>query len=127
MENGVVIDSSVFIQHWRSRNKQESLLEQLNRQRRKLCVSAVAKYEVLAGVKREDVREWRQIFRNITVFAFDDVAVNVARNIFLQLKRDNKMIDVIDILIASTAIVNDLPLATLNRNHFERIRGLRLV
>jgi predicted nucleic acid-binding protein len=127
MENGVVVDSSVFIKHWRSKNKKETLLEQLRLQYRRLCVSAIAKYEVLIGVDKKSMNEWYHLFDGITVLAFDDVAIEIARNIFLQLKHENKMIDIIDILIASTAIVNDLPLATYNRNHFERIQGLHLV
>ena len=55
------------------------------------------------------------------------LTIETARSVYRQLKRENKMIDISDILIASTAMANDLPLATLNRDHFERIRGLRLV
>ena len=127
MENAVVIDASVFIKHWRSKNKRETLLEQLRLQYRRLCVSAVAKYEVLVGADAKDMNGWYYLFDDIIVLAFDDTTIETARSISLQLKRENKMIDVSDILIASTAIVNNLPLATLNRNHFERIRGLRLV
>jgi len=127
MENAVIIDADVFIRHWRTRSRVESWFDQLNWQYQRLCVSAIAKYEVLAGAKAEDMKIWRQIFVDITIFAFDDTTINVARDVFFQLKRDNKIIDTKDILIASTAIVNNLPLATYNRNHFERIRGLRLV
>ena len=55
------------------------------------------------------------------------VTIDFARMIYRQLKRENKLIDIADILIAATAMVNDFPLATFNRNHFERIRGLRIV
>ena len=122
----VVIDSCLFIDYFRSKNK-EKLFAELNRQPRKLYVSAVAKYEVLSGAKDESVSEWRRIFENITVLAFDDSTIMTARDICRQLKRDNKLIDLGDILIAATAIANDLPLATFNRKHFERINGLRLV
>ena len=127
MENAVVIDACVFIKHWRSKNKAETLLTKLIQQQRDLYVSAVAKYEVLVGADAKDMSGWYYLFDGITVLAFDDTTIETARSISLQLKQENKMIDVIDILIASTAIVNDLPLATLNRNHFERVRGLRLV
>ena len=51
----------------------------------------------------------------------------MARKIARQLKRNRKQLDTPDILIAATTLVNGLPLATLNRNHFERIDGLRIV
>jgi len=32
-----------------------------------------------------------------------------------------------DLFIAATAVVNELPLATLNRKHFESVDGLKLL
>ena len=127
MENTAIIDACVFIAHWRSKNKDGTLLTKLHQQRRKLYVSAVAKYEVLAGVPNEDMHKWHHLFDDITVLAFDDVTIDSARMVYQQLKQDNKLIDTVDILIAATAMINDFPLATLNRKHFERIRGLRMV
>jgi len=126
METAVVIDACIFIKHWRSKNRANTLLTELL-QHRTAHVSAVAKYEVLIGADEREMDEWYQIFENITVLPFDDVAVDAARMIYRQLKQENKLIDISDILIAATAIAHDYPLATLNRKHFERIRGLRMV
>ena len=126
METAVVIDACIFIKHWRSKNRADTLLTELL-QHRTAYVSAVAKYEVLIGADEREMDEWYQIFEDIIVLPFDDVAADVARMIFRQLKQENKQIDISDILIAATAIANDYPLATFNRNHFERVRGLRLV
>jgi predicted nucleic acid-binding protein len=126
METTVVIDACVFVQHWRSKNKTNTLLAKLLRQR-DVYVSAIAKYEVLIGADEEDMNEWYQIFDGITVLAFDEATIDIARMIYRQLKQENKLIDVSDILIAATAMTHDFPLATLNRSHFERIRGLRMV
>jgi predicted nucleic acid-binding protein len=126
MDLPVVVDTCVFVKHWRSKNKADTLLTKLLQQQN-VYVSAVAKYEVLAGAGEKDMREWYQIFEGVAVLAFDDAAVDMARMIFRQLKQENKIISLGDILIAATAMANDIPLATLNRNHFERIRGLRMV
>jgi predicted nucleic acid-binding protein len=126
MDSPVVIDTCVFVKHWRSKNKTDTLLTKLLHTR-KVYVSAVAKYEVLAGANEKDLEEWHQVFEDIAVLAFDEATIESARMIFRQLKQENKIISLGDILIAATAMVNDLPLATLNRNHFERIRGLRMV
>ena len=127
METTAIVDACVFIEHWRSQNKDDSLLSKLHQQKRTLYVSAIAKYEVLAGTNDEDMHKWHQLFDNVIVLAFDDVTIDFARMIYRQLKRESKLIDTTDILIAATAMVDDFPLATLNRKHFERIRGLRLV
>jgi predicted nucleic acid-binding protein len=68
---------------------------------------------------------WESVFQQTSVLPFDASATIMARKIYRQLKQEHKMIDTTDILIA--AMANDLPLATLNRSHFERIRGLRMV
>jgi predicted nucleic acid-binding protein len=123
----VLIDACVFIEHFRSKNKVGTFLAKLNRQSLELYVSAIAKYEVLAGAHERDVPEWQRVFEDTIVLAFDDSTIMTARDVYRQLRRENKLIDLGDILIAATAIVHDLPLATLNQNHFERIRDLRLV
>ena len=126
MDKSVVVDASVFIEYWRSKKKENTLYAKLVSERRDLCVSAVAKYEVLIGAAGKNLDEWRQIFDKIVVVAFDDSTIMTARKIYHQLKHDNKMIGICDILIAATAVANELPLATLNRNHFEHVQGLKL-
>jgi predicted nucleic acid-binding protein len=127
MDSTVMIDACVFIEYFRSKNKDNTLFAELNRQRRRLYVSAVVKYEVLSGAKDHDMDEWQHIFDTIIVLPFDDSTVDTARMVYRQLRQENKLIGLGDILIAATAIANDLPLATFNRNHFERICGLQLV
>jgi len=122
-----MIDACVSIDYFRSKNKENSFLTKLIQGSCKCCTSSIAKYEVLAGALDRDMPEWEHIFDKIAVFAFDDATILTARNIHRQLRRDNKLIDLGDILIAATAIANDLPLATFNRKHFERIKDLRLV
>ena len=41
-------------------------------------------------------------------------------------RKKNKIIEFRDIFIAATAITNDMPLSTLNIEHFERIDDLEL-
>jgi predicted nucleic acid-binding protein len=120
-------DTSVFIDHFRSKNKNNTYFDRLLADSDEFLVSAIAKYEVLCGAKEDDIDYWGMIFGNMEVLPFDDTVIDMARQIHRQLKRDRCLIDMADILIAATAIVNDLPLATLNRNHFGRIDGLRFV
>ena len=39
----------------------------------------------------------------------------------------NKMIDLADILIGATAVTNNIPIATFNVKHFERIKALEIL
>ena len=50
-----------------------------------------------------------------------------SKNTNSTLKRKRKQIAIADLFIASTAIAYDLPIATLNKKHFERIDELQIV
>ena len=63
----------------------------------------------------------------LAVVDFTDEMVAKAHEIILDLKRKNCLIDMADLMIAATAVVRKIPLATLNQKHFERIEGLILV
>jgi len=53
--------------------------------------------------------------------------VKEAAKIYQNLKQMNQLIEIRDIFIAATSIVNRLPLITLNMRHFERIDSLELI
>ncbi len=53
----------------------------------------------------------------------------LALKIFKNLAKEGDLIEDNDILIAATCILNDIPLLTINKKHFERIKkfGLKLI
>jgi tRNA(fMet)-specific endonuclease VapC len=69
----------------------------------------------------------RMLTENTSVLPFTDSVAIKAAQLYHQLKRQNKMIEFRDIFIAATCIVNELPLITLNKKHFNRIEELKLV
>ncbi|MBO9618779.1 MAG: type II toxin-antitoxin system VapC family toxin [Niabella sp.] len=58
---------------------------------------------------------------------FDKFVAKVAVDINKELKRKRKLIDIADLFIAATALANNLPLATLNKKHFDRIDNLDII
>lgn len=127
MENVIALDSSVLIDHFRAKSREKTFFEQIGRDFRIHCVPAVAKYEVLAGVRDSLLPEWVEVFAKVLFLPLTEPIVMEGRRVAFQLRRNRKQLDMPDILIAATAIVHGLPLATLNRKHFERIDGLKLV
>ena len=63
----------------------------------------------------------------ITVIPFDEPTVDKAVDINTNLKRKRKQIAIADLFIAATAISHNLPFATLNRKHFDRIDELNII
>ena len=127
MENTIIcLDTSVLIDFYRIKDKTKSLFFKLTEEYTFFAVSAVTEYELYLGNSQEQNVFWNDFFSRIIVLPFDSKAVKQAVNIYKQLKQQNKLIDMPDIIIAGTVLQNNMPLATLNRKHFERINGLVL-
>jgi tRNA(fMet)-specific endonuclease VapC len=66
------------------------------------------------------------ITKGMQILHFTDKVAYKAAQIYNLLKNQNKLIEFRDIFIAATCIVNELPLVTLNKKHFNRIAELKL-
>ena len=128
MENTLIcLDTSVLIDYYRKKDKSKSLLFKLTKQYALFAVSAITEYELFIGNTAEQNSFWDIFFSQITVLPFDTKAVKSAIKIYKQLKINNRLIDIPDILIAGSVMSNNIPFATLNRKHFERITGLQII
>jgi len=91
-------------------------------------IPAIVRYELLCGVRDPKHRTQRQRFLQYCP-ALDLTAeiADKAAEIFTALRASGRAVDNEDILVAATAITHELPVATLNRAHFEGIPGLRII
>jgi predicted nucleic acid-binding protein len=117
----------VLIDFYRKSDKSKSLFFKLTEKYRVFAVSSVTQYELCLGNTQEQNKFWNDFFSRIIVLPFDTKAVIQSVGIYQQLKQQNKLIDMPDIMIAGTALQSNMPLATLNRKHFERITGLEII
>ncbi|GGH65199.1 putative nucleic acid-binding protein [Filimonas zeae] len=125
MANKIILaDTSVLIDLFRKTNKENSLLVSLVRLGYSYSISAITEYEIYVGAGLGQLDYWNTFLQKTSVLAFDSEVAKVASELNKQLKKKRKLIDAADLFIASTAIKYRLPLATLNRRHFERIDGL---
>ncbi|GAA4412500.1 PIN domain-containing protein [Nibrella viscosa] len=125
-DRGVLVDTSIFIQHIRAKNKSGTVLASLNASR--LVLSSITVFELLIGAK--DSQRKLEIWNLLGGLDIQYVDVSVAEkaaDIFVSLKAKNQLIEFRDIFIAATALVHRLPVVTLNVNHFERIDGLLIL
>lgn len=91
------------------------------------AISVVTKYEIYSGATDSQLSFWENVLLAVTVIPLDEHAVDAAVETNKTLKKKRKQIALADLLIASSAISSNLPLATLNRKHFDRIENLILV
>ena len=65
--------------------------------------------------------------RNNEIIEQDDKIINRAADVYADLHKCGQLILDADILIAATALENNLAIVTNNERHFNRITGLRIL
>lgn len=123
----ILVDTSILIDLFRKTDKSNAALVSLVRQGYSYSISAITEYEIYTGTTSSQIDFWDNFLAKTTVLTFDKAVAKVAVDINKELKRKRKLIDIADLFIAATAISNNLPLATLNKKHFERIDGLTIL
>ena len=120
----MVIDTGIFIEHLRAKDKSATSLYQLS-DNSPLFISAISLYELHMGATNKDKEKDIEILtEDLAILPFNDSVAIKAAKIYYQLKSNNQLIEFRDIFIAATCIVNELPIFTLNKKHFSRIEGL---
>lgn len=123
----VLLDSSVLIELFRKKYKEKTLFYTLSLTYDDLCISSITYYEIGIGNRKSHFDYWELLSENLNVIPLDKDCSKSAIKIYLDLLKMNKMIDLADILIGATAITNNIPIATLNVKHFERIKALEIL
>lgn len=122
----ILLDSSVIIELFRSKSKAKTVFYKLAQYHSSFSISAITYYEVGIGNRKSHFDYWENLTRQIAILPFDRACANRAIDIYLDLLKSNKMIDLADILIGATALTHNIPIATLNSKHFERIKNLEI-
>jgi len=123
----ILIDTSLFIDYYRKKNKENTLLVELAK-KYDFAISVITKFELLMGVKdKEEKLFWQSLFKDIIIFPLADKEVEISAEIMKYLRAANKLIGLQDVFIAATAIENRISLATLNLKDFIRVPELKLI
>ena len=122
----ILLDTSILIDYYRNKDKKNTLLFKLS-QTHIFSISVITKYELFAGTKPEKIPFTLSIIQNMKVLELSEKCIDIGIEIFNELKSKNQIIEVPDIFIAATSIHYDLPIATLNKNHFQRITNLQII
>jgi tRNA(fMet)-specific endonuclease VapC len=93
-------------------------------------LSIITYYEIVSGLKHRDAHKQLGLFIDFvaqnTLLPFTQKVADVAAELYADLRKQGQPIDDIDLLIAGTAIANELILVTNNRKHFDRITQLEV-
>ncbi len=123
----IMVDTSILIDFYRKSDKAHSIWVALVRQGYGFAISVITKYAIYAGAAQSQLGFWNNLLQVIEVIPFDEAVVNTAVDLNNSLKQKRKQIDLADLFIAATSVTHNLPFATLNRKHFDRIDELNII
>lgn len=121
MEDLILMDTSVLIEYFRKKKKNNTLLYKISGISGKLYISAITHIEILYGISPFQEYFWSNFFSKITILSYTPSLNYTAVRILQQLKTKRITIEFKDLLKAAAAIQNDFKLATLNKRNFENI------
>lgn len=128
MENEILVDTSVIIEHLKAQKKDSTLLYRLSLQY-SLCITSIISFELYCGAidNTKKMKEIRSLVGSFKIYDFTNFLSDISASIYLDLKSKGISIDTNDIFIAATALSYNLSLCTLNTKHFSRIHNLKLI
>jgi len=122
----IVLDTSVFVDYTRAKLGPLPFLINLAKQKRAiLYVPSVVILELWAGASMVAQAEQRSAKKLMGGMKIVELTRQLAEKAG-ELSRQSRVEDFIDASVAATALYLDAELATANKKHFEKVRGLKL-
>jgi len=130
MGNSICLDTDILVNFLRKEPLAVSWMEE-NRDK-EIATTVVNIFELYYGayaskLPQTKVRDVEKIIERVKVLNLSVESSKLAGNELARLKKEGQMVEFRDMLIASVALENNLPLKTNSIKHFERIKGLNLV
>ncbi|MCC7452505.1 MAG: PIN domain-containing protein [Anaerolineae bacterium] len=126
-EPQLLVDTNLLIQHLRDQSGMSALRRSL-RVYGPGAVSIISDIEYAAGELHVGRRpNFVEDFRGLRVLPLSPMILRRAPYLQAESIAKNHRMDMADLLIAATAIYHDLPLLTLNTDHFRHLDDLRLI
>ncbi|CAN5332615.1 type II toxin-antitoxin system VapC family toxin [soil metagenome] len=120
-----LLDTTVAIDHLRGAEPAVGLLVRLIDEDEVVAASELVRFELLAGVRPDEIEALDQFFVAITWVPVDEEIARIAGSLARGHRRQYRGIDDVDYLIAATALVLDAELLTTSVRHFPMFRDLQ--
>ncbi|EKE04936.1 MAG: hypothetical protein ACD_19C00429G0096 [uncultured bacterium] len=128
---GLLLDSDVIIDHLN--NKSDYLSSIVSISKEDLFISIINWSEIMYGIRKSKspIKATKQftsfiIDLDIKIFELDLKVADKFIDIKIDLEKKGTRLEDFDLIIASTAIVNNLTLITKNVKHFSRIPDIQI-
>jgi tRNA(fMet)-specific endonuclease VapC len=123
-----LVDTDILSMFFRGNPAVVSNVQTYLNKYRKINLSIITYYEILSGLNHRDAHKQLALFLEFatqnTVLPLTQTSVTLSADFYASLRKDGTPVDDINLLIAGTAVANNLVLITHNQRHFSRIEGL---
>jgi predicted nucleic acid-binding protein len=120
-----LLDTTVAIDHLRGEASAVDLLRRLVDEEETVVASEVVRFELLAGVRDEELEALEQFFSALSWVPVNEDVSRTAASLARKHRTAHSGIDEVDYLIAATALALEAELLTTNVRHFPMLAGLR--
>lgn len=128
---GILIDSDIIIDFLNNQSFAVNFFKDTSKNK-ELFISVISWIEVVYGFKKNKASNKIAIFQNlledyqIRVISIDEKVAEIFLDVKINLEKQKQPLADFDLLIAATALANNLSLVTRNTKHFKRIKNLNL-
>jgi tRNA(fMet)-specific endonuclease VapC len=126
----IFLDTNIISYYFNANNRvKEKLVEAID-DNEEICTTVINIYEILKGFRwknnEKKEKQSREFLEDVVVFSIDDDIINIASDLYAQLRKKGKTIGDADIFIAAIVIKNNGTLISNNIKHYEGIEQLDL-
>lgn len=123
MDQKVCLDTDVCIAIINKKGPYQNLLTRLFYSG--IFISTISLFELF--LRTTNIEAVEKFIKDLEILDFNSTSARKASELKNALKSEGKVIEIRDLFIASTAIVNNCTLATLNIKDFKNIKDLKLL
>ncbi len=120
----IVLDTSALIELVTGTDKGSIIQEYLTEESG--AISSLTVHEMLAGANNKRIAFLKSFFETLQIIPYGLKEAYISSDLEKQLAKKGKMINKLDILIAATCLVHEIPLITLD-NDFTHVSNLKLI
>lgn len=120
----ILVDTDVLLANLRGIDAARAWLRDARMQAGRLAVSVVTNAEIVGGMRSAERREVTLLLNSLRPLPVTDMIAHRAGELRRRYRRSHCGIGLVDYLIAATALVHGLELATLNIKHFPMFADL---
>jgi len=126
----IFLDTNIISYYFNANESiKERILETIDNNEN-ICTTVINVYEIFKGFRWKNSKnkenQFKDFLENVIVFTIDEDVINIASDIYSNLRKNGKTIGDADILIAAIVIKNNGKLITNNVKHYEDIDELKL-